>query len=147
MLVLPLMTQAQLNFDSWETVNTVDDSGIETGNQVRIILGKTLPWDTRVFITKVVEDDGRIHITFYDDKGTWTHLGRKEGAVFVERSDGKVEIYKSFTTENSVLYFGKDSDFSKLLKNGKNEKLFITLEEYHPEGYSKFSYVFSLRTQ
>jgi hypothetical protein len=148
---------AQIEYDVWETVETVDEFGDPTEDSVLRFFTRgtfsnsaTLGDDMTV---KLLDygDDMELYIYEYDS--TVASFGFKigYGEISIKRANGDVETYGAYSMESTTLYFRDKKKFGrkfiKLIRESQGEVLKVVVKEKNFSEYGSSKYSFTLITQ
>jgi hypothetical protein len=145
---------AQLSYDQWETVELEDEFGDKTGEKVKRIFHKGKFSNSAVYnedlIVKVVDYGTNILISLYEygepPVAELVYEG-SFGSISIKMPDDTVKKYEVFAPESGGLYLNDEDDLYQLLKNGKNQKLKVSVRQSSFSDIGQSSYNFNLLTQ
>jgi hypothetical protein len=145
---------AQLTYDEWETVELEDEFGDKTGESVMRIFHKGTFSNSAVYnedlIVKVVDYGSNMLISLFEysrQPGAKLAYDNSFGTISVKMPNNNIEKFKVFAPESGGIYINDEDGLFKLLKNGSNQELKVSVRQSSFSDVGQSSYSFNLLTQ
>ena len=145
---------AQLTYDKWETVDIVDEFGDKTGESVKRIFHKGTFSNSAAYkkdlIVKVVDYGDNMSISLFEyNKPPSARLAYESsfGNISVKMADGSVQQFKVFAPKSGGIFIDTKDSLYKLMKNGNNQELKVSIKQSSFSDIGQSTYVFNLLTQ
>jgi len=149
-------TYSQLTFDKWEIIETIDEFGDPTGNNVKRFLCEGTFSNSATsndnLILKIIDYGKSISIELFEynspPSASLTYQSAF-GNIRVKFKDGTVKSYKAFALKDGGLYFSEKSgkDFINLIQDGKGQSCKILIDSSSFSDYGSSIYVATFITQ
>jgi hypothetical protein len=156
MVALTFSMNAQLNYNKWETAQTTDEFGDNTGESVDRFFVKGTFNNSATYgselIVKLVDYGDSAMLSLYEygsAPAASIDYSSNFGFINVKRADGTIEKYNTFAPKSGGIYFNKENytAFSALINNGQNETVKVIINGDDLGGRSSTKYIFTLLTR
>lgn len=150
----PIFLQAQLNYDKWEVIETVDEFGDKTGEKVAQIFAKGTFSNSATtnseLIVRISDYEDMMFISLFEYGKTpeaKLTYDSSFGKISIKREDGLIEKYQVMASKDGGIYLGKKNKLATLIRDGNEELLKVYISDKQFSDYGSSTYNFKIKTQ